>query len=182
MVRIKSRWLLIRIKYVDDDQHKADVGGAERSDVPLQLQLLRAIRDSLQHSFGDVGAGAIGGSLAVRYYSPTTRNAIVRCSRQGLPYVWAAVTFCTSFAGRRVRMVVSHCGGTIRKVQQAAIRADRCEIERLCGLRKRLTNRSYLAFRSQDDLLSDRAAAKILDEQAITEIKNSQQLINSIEM
>ncbi|PWN35282.1 uncharacterized protein FA14DRAFT_115895, partial [Meira miltonrushii] len=91
-------------------------------------RLLRAIRDSIQHSFGDVGSGALGGAIAVRYYSPTTHNAIVRCSRLGMNEVWAAITLCDSIQGKRVRMVVKHCGGTIRKVQQATIRADRKQI------------------------------------------------------
>lgn len=128
---LQNRWLLVRIDYDKSEQNTADgsvpsmptqmvgAGGT-----PMQLQLLRTLRDMIALHFGDVGAGAIAGSLAVRYYSSTTNHAIVRTARLGIQQVWAALTMCTHLGGRRVRLIVTHCGGTIRKVQQAAIRQD----------------------------------------------------------
>ena len=110
----------------------------------MQLVLLRAIRELLQTHFGDTGAGALGGSLAVRYYSSTTHVAIIRCARLGVQQVWAALTMCNELAGRPARISVKHCGGefcvyqeafradfctgTIRKVQQVAIKLDAAKI------------------------------------------------------
>lgn len=154
MVRTKHRWLLVHVHF--DSVAENEIGSHEKNALsstvqnspnttnttPMQLRLLRAIRDSIQHSFGDVGSGALGGAIAIRYYSPFTKHAIFRCSRLGFNQVWASITLCNSLQGKRVRMIVKHCSGTIRKVQQATIRADRKEIERLCIERTRLAKQS----------------------------------------
>lgn len=75
------------------------------------LTLLRAIRNSLQENFGDVAAGTLGGSISIKYYSPSTRTVILRCSRVGVKEVWGAVTLCNEWEGESVRMVTIHCGG-----------------------------------------------------------------------
>lgn len=213
MVRIKNRWLLINVRFDSDGQTAQSSSSSSGSHgSPVQLQLLRAIRDSLQCSFGDVAAGALGGSLAVRYYSPTTHNAIVRCSRLGVQHVWAAVTLCDRLDGKQVRMIVSHCGGgsclwcsvvvrrsspdrhtnnykrtgTIRKVQQAAIRADRRKIERLCIERKRIirqaASRTILSRNGlETDLHLDASEAIVLDQEAKTALEESKREIDSIE-
>jgi ribonuclease P/MRP protein subunit POP5 len=150
MVRTKHRWLLLHLQFEKDDlesglenkNNQTSTTTTTNNNTPMQLRLLRSIRDSIQHSFGDVGSGALGGAIAVRYYSPSTQNAIVRCSRLGLNNVWASITLCNQIGGKRVRMIVKHCSGTIRKVQQATIRADRKQIERLYFKRKQLAQKS----------------------------------------
>lgn len=92
--------------------------------------ILQHLRSSLADNFGTVSSGAHGSSLAIRYYSPATRTAIVRCGRAGVVDVVSACTLLASIEGRRVRIVVRHVGGTIRKVQEAAVRLDRRRIER----------------------------------------------------
>lgn len=150
VTRLQNRWLLVHVDFASDDTEVGPAtpgiaaaaagggggGSGGAGGTPMQLVLLRALRDLVQTHFGDVGGGAIGGSLAVRYYSPTTKTAVVRCARLGAKHVWAAMTLCTHLAGRRVRLLVTHCGGTIRKVQQAAIRLDQRVIARLCAERR----------------------------------------------
>ncbi|PWY99003.1 hypothetical protein BCV70DRAFT_217975 [Testicularia cyperi] len=155
MVRFKNRWLLLGI----DDRSIAArspfpdplatyndaVSKPPNVAASLSAQLItRLLRASLLLNFGDVAAGAYGGALACRYYSPHTGTAIVRCSREAARHVWAAATLISSPvetsnsasalahsshantlepASLRVRVV--HCGGTIKKVQTKAIELDR---------------------------------------------------------
>lgn len=192
MVRTKHRWLLLHLRFEDESEVERNsitqTATSTTNNTPMQLRLVRAIRDSIQHSFGDVGSGALGGSIAVRYYSPTTQNAIVRCSRLGLQQIWASITLCDSLQGKRVRMIVKHCGGTIRKVQQATIRADRKQIERLCIKRKLLTQKA--ASITFAHLQSTKTAENqiipvnnpvILDQTAKEALEQSKREIESIE-
>ncbi|KDN52446.1 hypothetical protein K437DRAFT_261375 [Tilletiaria anomala UBC 951] len=87
--------------------------------------LIRAIRKALETFFGDAGAGTCGGALACRYYSPKTGMAIIRCAREAARTVWAAITMINELEGRRVRIAVVHCSGTIKKTQMRAIEMDK---------------------------------------------------------
>ena len=192
MVRTKHRWLLLHLRFEDESEVERNsitqTATSTTNNTPMQLRLVRAIRDSIQHSFGDVGSGALGGSIAVRYYSPTTQNAIVRCSRLGLQQIWASITLCDSLQGKRVRMIVKHCGGTIRKVQQATIRADRKQIERLCVKRKLLAQKAtsitfahLQSTKSLDHKDTPVAHPVILDQTAKEALEQSRREIESIE-
>lgn len=93
--------------------------------------ITKALRASLQENFGDAKAGAYSGPLNCKYYSPASGLCIVRCAREGVRYVWGAVTLLHTIDGHRVRICVRACGGksmnrqltagTIRKVQRKAI-------------------------------------------------------------
>lgn len=103
MASPQNRWLLVDVTF------ESASGG-----VPLPsstLTLLRTIRSSLQDNFGDVAAGALGGTIAIKYYSASTHTAIVRCSRVGVKEVWGALTLCNEWEGTSIRMVALHCGG-----------------------------------------------------------------------
>lgn len=99
---LQNRWLLVDVTFQP---------GSENSSPSSTLTLLRTVRASLQDNFGDVASGALGGSIAIKYYSASTQTAIIRCSRVGVKEVWGALTLCNEWEGKSVRLVTLHCGG-----------------------------------------------------------------------
>jgi RNase P/RNase MRP subunit POP5 len=102
LTRSQNRWLLVDVTF------QPDVEGKLPSST---LTLLRTVRASLQDNFGDIASGALGGSIAIKYYSASTHTAIIRCSRVGVKEVWGALTLCNEWEGKSVRLVTLHCGG-----------------------------------------------------------------------
>ncbi|CAK7266495.1 RNA-binding protein pop5 [Sporothrix epigloea] len=139
MVRIKERYLLVNILYPRDDT--TPVTGSDGKDIPefvairratqsdLTRQLLvRGIKAEAQALFGDCGAGAIERTLSVKYFSLPTSTFILRITRDHLRYLWTALTFMRSVPvrnGRPCIFRVARVGGTIRKVEEEAIRQAR---------------------------------------------------------
>ncbi|CAK7264586.1 RNA-binding protein pop5 [Sporothrix epigloea] len=142
MVRIKERYLLVNILYPRDDTTLDTASGgkdipefvairrATQSDLTRQL-LVRGIKAEAQALFGDCGAGAIERTLGVKYFSLPTSTFILRVTRDHLRYVWTALTFMRSVPvrnGRPCIFRVARVGGTIRKVEEEAIRQARALI------------------------------------------------------
>ncbi|KAK4187098.1 ribonuclease P/MRP protein subunit POP5 [Podospora australis] len=132
MVRLKDRYLLVNIIYTDvpAGQSKSSVADVLLYNQPTNddlrpQSLLKGIRSEVASLFGDCGSGAIGPSLQVKYLSPATSTFILRVSRAHYRIVWAALSFMRSIPiknGRPCIFRVVRVSGTIRKVEQEAIR------------------------------------------------------------
>ncbi|MCJ1305830.1 hypothetical protein MMC08_008647 [Hypocenomyce scalaris] len=130
----------------------------------LSPQLLaRMIKEQISHLYGDYGAGITFGRLvgtsthssaplhvqlsqlnnigvdlhhlAVKYFSPATSTAIIRCSRAHYRLVWAALSFITQLpkASRNAQprpcvLQVVRVSGTIKKAEEETIRRARVAI------------------------------------------------------
>ncbi|KAK3174323.1 hypothetical protein OEA41_001567 [Lepraria neglecta] len=151
MVRIKHRYLLVHILYPESADSKSKI----TSDTPekslphlvqfhrpspneLTPQLLaRAIRDQVLLLYGDYGLGLVSSSLNVKYLSPATSTAIIRCSRDHYRLVWGALAYMTHLPKnskqappRPCVMQVVRTSGTIKKAEQEAIKRARAAILR----------------------------------------------------
>ncbi|KIH89358.1 ribonuclease P/MRP protein subunit POP5 [Sporothrix brasiliensis 5110] len=143
MVRVKERYLLVNILYPRDgtadsknsngntnsqeQPHFVAVRRPTQSDLTRQL-LLRGIKSEAKALFGDCGAGAVERTLSVKYFSRATSTFILRITREHVRYVWTALTFMRHVPvrnGRPCVFRVSRVGGTIRQVEQEAIRQAR---------------------------------------------------------
>jgi len=86
-------------------------------------------------NFGDTGWGEVGGSLAVKYFSPTTRLCIIRVARgEAARTTWAALVLLDSIGnndGDKVVPHVIHVSGTLKHAQIAAIEWNREAIARV---------------------------------------------------
>ncbi|KAM7190021.1 Rpp14/Pop5 family domain containing protein [Rhypophila sp. PSN 637] len=144
MVRLKDRYLLVNIVYSDTPgatttkKQTSKVGQQQQepvSDLLLFNQpttgdltsqmLLKAIRSQVNTLFGDCGSGAVERRLQVKYLSPATSTFILMVSRAYYRLVWAALSFMDSVPtrnGRRCMYRVVRVSGTIRKVEEDAIR------------------------------------------------------------
>ncbi|KAL8822198.1 MAG: hypothetical protein Q9191_007060 [Dirinaria sp. TL-2023a] len=150
MVRIKHRYLLVNFLYPEAGEvpPPGRNPSSTKPAVPDIVQfnqptpdyltpqvLVRCIRDQVQLLYGDYGAGITANGLSVKYLSPATSTAIVRCSRDNYRLVWAALTFTThlpkpSPQGRAKPCVIRvvRVSGTIRKSEEEAVRRARAAI------------------------------------------------------
>ncbi|KAI1093050.1 Rpp14 family protein [Rostrohypoxylon terebratum] len=137
MVRIKERYLLVKILYPDELGSRPDLPDVVVINQPTtdklnQAALLRGIREEVANLFGDYGSGAMeGGSLGLKYLSHATSTFILRISRSSYRLVWTALTFMNSIPiknGKPCVFRVVHVSGTMRKVEEEAIRRARALI------------------------------------------------------
>ncbi|KAL4868645.1 Rpp14/Pop5 family-domain-containing protein [Aspergillus spectabilis] len=161
MVRVKHRYLLVEILYPDasSSSSASRKNNAEQSQLRIHAPtsdaltpslLAKMVRDEVAEIFGDWGIGRLGGvgagGVSVKYLSPATSTAIIRCPRASYRLVWTALTYLSrvpdiSDAGRsRPSNLTRPCvfrvirvSGTIRKAEEEAVRRARREIVRLRG-------------------------------------------------
>ncbi|KAJ9292735.1 hypothetical protein DTO271G3_8434 [Paecilomyces variotii] len=154
MVRIKHRYLLIDILYPTPGSDipsaaaastKATKGGNADIQAHLRIHaptpdtlspglLAKMVREEVSEMFGDWGV--------VKYLSPATSTAIIRCPRASFRLVWAALTYLSSIPASNRRsgpgsgarpcvFRVVRVSGTMRKAEEEAIRRARREVVRL---------------------------------------------------
>jgi len=127
MVRFKNRYLLVELCFSDSPTGEPlpeleQVKAAQRVS---SRGLYFAVRSGVERYFGDTGIAACTQSLAVKYYSPELRLAIVRAPREAFQIVSATASLVTNIRDSKVRFVrvsTIHVGGTIRSTQKAALR------------------------------------------------------------
>ncbi|KAL1971363.1 hypothetical protein VTN77DRAFT_315 [Rasamsonia byssochlamydoides] len=169
MVRIKHRYLLVDILYPDLSSSSPSTTKVSSS-VPASLQthlqfhaptsdaltpglLAKMLREEVAEMFGDWGVGRLGGAgaggVSVKYLSPATSTAIIRCPRASFRLIWAALTYMSHVPGpgpsagakrpsstsgprhpRPCVFRVLRVSGTMRKAEEEAIRRARREILR----------------------------------------------------
>lgn len=163
MVRIKHRYLLVQILYpktstTPGQSHLASANPSQAylttlhaptKDAITAVLLLRHVRAHLTQLFGDAGAALAGSNLSVKYWSNATSTFVLRCKREAVRWVWAAVTFIRSLpvpgpgkgtgppagvAKDECVMKVSRVSGTMRKVEEAVIADARRMLGRVKGV------------------------------------------------
>ena len=112
--------------------------------------ITKALRASLHKNFGDATAGAFAGPLNCKYYSPKSGICIVRCAREGVRYVWGAVTLLHTIDGNRVRVCVRACGGNytnvcLQQAQSAKYRGRQLQFTKIISFSWRLPKQSLRA-------------------------------------
>lgn len=79
MVRLKSRYLVLRLVFKD---------GRPTVEPSTEAALGAALKTALASAFGDVGAAAAAsGAVSVRWLDPVAGVAVVRCGREGVTQV-----------------------------------------------------------------------------------------------
>lgn len=139
MVRIKHRYLLVQILY-PVSKTTANVAlpdsllfNAPSASHITSSTLLILLRTQISILFGDYGSGVLASGLSIKYFSNATSTIIVRCPRAHFRLAWAALTFVTELPaarkggadGERCVFRVIRVSGTIRKVEEAAVRRAR---------------------------------------------------------
>ncbi|KAK2810994.1 hypothetical protein FQN50_002587 [Emmonsiellopsis sp. PD_5] len=172
MVRFKHRYLLIDILYPPSPTSFASTAKSKSKSKSTSIDtqtrthlaihhptpdtltpqaLARAVRESVEEMYGDWGVGRLGGAgaggLSVKYLSPATSTAILRCPRASYRLVWTALTYMSSLplprsktpsnttadidAGVECLFRVVRVSGTMRKAEEEAIGRARREVVRM---------------------------------------------------
>ncbi|KAK9771228.1 hypothetical protein AB5N19_10944 [Seiridium cardinale] len=134
MVRIKERYLLVNILYPTDLSTEPSpkipdlvVLNQPTTDYLQRNALLNEIRAQVASLFGDYGSGAIT-SLQLKYLSPATSTFILKVNRAYYRLVWTALTMMDHVPVRNGKLCtfrVVHVSGTMRKLEEEAIRRTR---------------------------------------------------------
>lgn len=136
MVRIKHRYLLVKFLYPENTRSQLQRSDTIAFHAPTpdsfdSLALARLVRRQVAELFGDYGIGMVGKNLVVKYLSPATSTAIIRCPRDHYRLVWAALTMVTELPKPRDESKeptkpcvfrVVRVSGTIKKIELEAIR------------------------------------------------------------
>ncbi|KAE9403916.1 hypothetical protein BT96DRAFT_854384 [Gymnopus androsaceus JB14] len=139
MVRFKNRWFVVEFIPISTSTPLASTSDSRASlsndtfDGFNGKQIYSALKQSVLCHYGDVGWGAVGLSLTVKYYSPQTHLCILRVARDHHKIAWGAITLLQlELEGTQVRWVphVVHVSGTIKQAQIAAISHNRVVIAR----------------------------------------------------
>ncbi|KAG6333031.1 hypothetical protein ID866_6055, partial [Astraeus odoratus] len=141
----QNRWFLVEFITVTSESSPGQPHSLDNK------QIYNALRQSVISNFGDTGWGAVGTSLTVKYFSPTTNICIIRVARDQHKLAWGAITMLTSINGVRVIPCVVHLSGTVKHTQLAAIRHNREIIARFRAQAK--TPASYHAQDSYEHYL-----------------------------
>ncbi|KAI3406720.2 POP5 [Candida oxycetoniae] len=141
MVRVKHRYILFDILYPpsisSNEQESYDfTSSQQRSLLTLhqssspeitQKTILQGIRKSLYVHFGDIGSGSAGMLMSVRYFSNTTSTGIIRCDRDQVSTIVAAMSLITRLNANEPDVIMRclHISGTIKKCEEFSIRSSR---------------------------------------------------------
>ncbi|KAF9483181.1 hypothetical protein BDN70DRAFT_911334 [Pholiota conissans] len=134
MVRFKNRWILV--EFIPVSQGTAQLGKVGSGNKLDGKVIWAALKQSVLSNFGDTGWGAVGLSLTVKYFSPTTNICIIRVARDQHNIAWAALTLLTAIEGGRYIPNVIHVSGTIKHAQLAAIAHNREIVARYRAMSK----------------------------------------------
>lgn len=128
---------------------------APTSDVVDVQKLTRTIRNSISQHFGDHGASVAGGpGFKIVYWSNATSTLIVRCRRETVRLVWAALCLTRTIPGlsgtfknsaprfskaakvpdREVALRVVRNSGTIKKSLEEVVSRNKIMMGRLKGM------------------------------------------------
>ncbi|KAJ5643436.1 uncharacterized protein N7484_005943 [Penicillium longicatenatum] len=197
MVRLKNRYLLIDILYPDPATWPSSTPKSTSTSTSAQLAihsptsdaltpglLAKMIREEVSELYGDCGVGKLGGASAgginVKYLSPATSTAILRCPRASFRLVWSALTHMSHVpstggdasqkrpnGGRERGCVfrVLRVSGTMKKAEEEAIRRARREIVRVRGVEEK----GVLG-----DLVSGAGAGKNMVMQSVVDVSDDE--------
>lgn len=141
MVRLKQRYILFEVLSPPTSEQwesyseslDSSLSHLHRSS-PEEInpkRLLQMIRQALKDHYGDYGAGAAGILLVIKYFSQKTSTGILRCARQHVDTVVAAIALINRLGDNEVILRCVHVSGTIKKCEIASIKRDQDDIIRL---------------------------------------------------
>lgn len=149
MVRLKSRYVLFEVLYPQQTgASAASAASAASTASPEDIVLrghrpapaevtgkvvLQEIRRSLQAHLGDYGYGKVNSLLQLKYWSNNTSTGILRCHREDVDLLLTGLFFISELGLEGVTVSPVKVSGTIKKVEQYAVRRS----DRLVALLKK---------------------------------------------
>ncbi|KAM7276904.1 hypothetical protein ACFE04_018770 [Oxalis oulophora] len=109
-----------------------DLGRIATDDDPIiitQLNISKAIKDSILFNFGECGLASSLTSFQVKYVNPTTKVCVIRASREDHQKVWSAITMVRTIGNCPVIFNLLDLSGSIRACRSAALKCDETKFE-----------------------------------------------------
>ncbi|GMM28112.1 RNA-binding protein [Martiniozyma asiatica (nom. inval.)] len=134
MVRLKTRYVLFQLAFPDSLNDCINEPGNQRVFLSTLSgisagQLVGLLRLSIQKNFGDQGSALVQTTFSVKYFSQKTGVGIIRCHREAVDLVMAAMFFITSIDGRECIMSGIGISGSIKKAEVRAVNRARALIK-----------------------------------------------------
>lgn len=127
MVRLKTRWILLRLDFPSDVGFRKQTkeGGnnnlkALDGQFPSRKEVFIAINNNHIENFGVAGTGEAQ-DIQVRFCDPVTRLVLIRIPRDAFPRVRSTLTLITSIIRRRVVVNIIGVNGSVRTAKRSAI-------------------------------------------------------------
>ena len=117
MVRLKHRYILIKLESVDNEV----ISFAEKC-------IYQTVVNSIQKFHGDYGVASVQSSLSIKYANSRTQIVIIRARRGAHIIVLQCVALIQSIAHQNVILRTLHVGGSIRSCQKFLNRYNRQEL------------------------------------------------------
>lgn len=124
MVGFKNRYMVMEV-FLDPNKDHA----GEDTIIITQLNLSKAIKDSILLNFGECGLASSLGSFQVKYVNPITKLCIIRASREEYQKVWSAITMVRNIGKCPVLFNLLDLSGNIRACKKAALKCDESKFE-----------------------------------------------------
>ncbi|KAJ8903671.1 hypothetical protein NDN08_004773 [Rhodosorus marinus] len=136
MVRAKNRYLVCIVDHQKSDRLEGKVSSND---------VFQMLRRGLEAYFGVVGLGQTQWALALKYFDPGTRLALIRCARDEAARVRAALTLTSKISSAnggsvRVRMRVVLSSGTLKAPKQELYKRTKAYYSSRMGSSPRITN------------------------------------------
>mmetsp|Transcript_28876 Transcript_28876/g.112461 ORF Transcript_28876/g.112461 Transcript_28876/m.112461 type:complete len:160 (-) Transcript_28876:2363-2842(-) len=134
MVRAKNRYLVVVVDHQRSDRLEGKVTSND---------VFQTLRRGLEVYFGVVGLGQTQRALALKYFDPGTRLALIRCARDEVARVRAALTLTSKISSAnggsvRVRMRVVLSSGTLKTPKQELYKRTKASFSSRSGSRPRI--------------------------------------------
>lgn len=166
MVRLKQRYILFDILYPPQNDQDPDfvnfsnspqealIAMCQSSPASVNQKLItQVIRKVLQDHYGDMGAGAAGMLISVKYFNNKTSTGILRCSRQSFQLVMSSLTLMNRISNREVIVRCLHVSGTIKRCEEFAIKRNHDIMLQLKNIKSTGVDVLLGNFASGDDVI-----------------------------
>ncbi|GKV25461.1 hypothetical protein SLEP1_g34899 [Rubroshorea leprosula] len=124
MVGFKNRYMVMEVFLDPNKDHQGD-----DPVIITQLNLSKAIKDSILLNFGECGLASSLGSFQLKYVNPITKLCIIRVSREEYQKVWSAITMVRSVGNCPVLFNLLDLSGNIKACKKAALKCDELKFE-----------------------------------------------------
>lgn len=124
MVGFKNRYMVMEV-FLDPNKDVA----ADEPIILTQLNVSKAITDSILSNFGECGLASSIHSFQVKYVNPVSKLCIIRASRDEHQKVWAAISMVKRIGNCPVTFNLLNLSGSIRACKSAALKCDQMKFE-----------------------------------------------------
>ncbi|XP_072038750.1 ribonuclease P/MRP protein subunit POP5-like [Amphiura filiformis] len=126
MVRLKKRYFLCEIVFVDQDGFSS----SQPQTLPSlkEADVYHAVKGAVEEIYGDYGVGAVMGGLNVKYMNARTNVVLIRVHLHANKILWTSLPFVKKIAKCDCFMKTLHIGGTILSCQKSLLKYNRQQL------------------------------------------------------